>query len=416
MVEPLAVFLVTRLALAFLAYASQVFLPLNEAAGVWRASPDQRSLDGWLRWDSGWHLLVASHGYSLLPDGRLAPVLPVYPALIWLGEHLLPVRAPVVALLISNAAFAGALVLVYWLVRRRVDGATALRTVLLLCLFPFSFYYVAAYADSLTLLLAAAAFVRVERDDYRAAFLLAALAALTTPSGLALWPAALVTCFVARRRPVLSLDGLSALLPPAAVLALGYYLLSSVGASPEATLSVIAGPIRYGLLRDGLAAINPSAFTFGSYGLALLAALVLGLGALLLARSTSRLLGAGYAVFVVLVILRPLAGGLDALGRDLIVAFPVFVAASRRLRAPQAETLALVGCALFLGLFTALFASWYPTDRLSPLPSPTEQEIGGYGASGAIDPEGDALAWRLGWSAIGSGADPVPAGSLRGQP
>ena len=60
---PVATFLGTRAALALVVWAGQVLLPLSAAPGAWLAYPRGLLLDGWVRWDSGWYLLVAQHGY-----------------------------------------------------------------------------------------------------------------------------------------------------------------------------------------------------------------------------------------------------------------------------------------------------------------------------------------------------------------
>jgi hypothetical protein len=197
--EPILVFLVTRGGLFLLAYLSLAVLPLNPdpsvatpAGAPWRGFPANLWLDGWARWDAGWYEHIALHGYvdeAVGPAGqRNLAFYPLYP----LTMRLVSLAGPeplLAGILVSNGAFLGALLLIHRMARERFGAEAASRCVLLLSVFPFSFYFSAVYSESLFLLLAAAALFLGERERWAAASVCALLCGATRAPGLALAPA-----------------------------------------------------------------------------------------------------------------------------------------------------------------------------------------------------------------------------------
>src|SRR6185503_16743608 len=92
-------------------------------------------------------------------------------------------------ILVSNLAFLAALVLLHRMARARFGAEAASRGILLLSVFPFSFYFSAVYAESLFLLLAVAALFLGERGQWAGASVCALLCGATRAPGLALAPA-----------------------------------------------------------------------------------------------------------------------------------------------------------------------------------------------------------------------------------
>ena len=197
--EPLLVFAVTRGALFLLAYLSLAVLPLNSdpgvagpAGGPWRGFPTNLWLDGWTRWDAGWYDHIATHGYvdqAVAPAGqRNLAFYPAYPLAMRLVSltGLTPLAA---GILVSNLAFLAALLLLHRMARARFGAEAAFRCVLLLSIFPFSFYFSAVYSESLFLFLAVASLFLGERGHWAGASLCALLCGATRVPGLALAPA-----------------------------------------------------------------------------------------------------------------------------------------------------------------------------------------------------------------------------------
>jgi len=105
------------------------------------------------------------------------------------------------ALTISFLALFVALVLLRQLIRFEFRSyGPALKTITLLLLFPTAFFFVAAYQESLFLLLTIASFLSFRRDKLLHAGLFGGLAALTRPQGLLLFPSFLVARFVKKRK------------------------------------------------------------------------------------------------------------------------------------------------------------------------------------------------------------------------
>src|SRR5439155_3130999 len=101
----------------------------------------------WERFDALWYLKIAAHGYAN-HDGSAA-FFPLYPLVIrwvsWaLGGH--PLAA---ALLVSNAAFLAALVMLYALTARETSVEVARRATVYLAAFPTAFFFLAPYSESL---------------------------------------------------------------------------------------------------------------------------------------------------------------------------------------------------------------------------------------------------------------------------
>jgi hypothetical protein len=197
--EPLLVFAVTRGALFLLAYLGLAILPLNPdpavgtpGGGPWPGFPGNLWLDGWTRWDAGWYRHIATHGYLdqvIGPTGqRNVAFYPLYPLAMRLVSltGLDPLAA---GILVSNAAFLLAILLLHRMVRARFGADAAFRCVLLLSVFPFSFYFSAVYSEGLFLLLAVASLHLAERGRWAAASVSALLCGATRAPGLALAPA-----------------------------------------------------------------------------------------------------------------------------------------------------------------------------------------------------------------------------------
>jgi hypothetical protein len=137
------------------------------------------------RQDAAWFLRIATGGYAA-GDGSAA-FFPGYPMAIKVVAWL-PGLGPLgAALVISNACFLGALVMLHGLTR--LEGwsvGMARTTVLLVAIFPTAFFFLAPYSEAPFLLLTVSAFWFARRDRWALAGLMGALAALTRSIGLLL--------------------------------------------------------------------------------------------------------------------------------------------------------------------------------------------------------------------------------------
>ena len=143
----------------------------------------------WMRWDSEHYQAIATTGYTFegVPWPNIA-FFPLYPIMIRLGTPLVGGSITIAALLISNLALMAALLLLYDLVARDFDQVVAYRSVLVLLLFPTSFYLVAGYTESLALALAVAAVWAMRRERWWLAGAAGFLLALTRVPGVLIAP------------------------------------------------------------------------------------------------------------------------------------------------------------------------------------------------------------------------------------
>jgi hypothetical protein len=190
-------FLGLRLATFVIALAAEGLIPSHGLVLVpgWTPSGAGGSgwhslLTAWERFDALWFLRIADSGYNLADESPA--FFPLYPIAIrsvspLLGGHLL-----LAATVVSNAAFVGALIVTYLLTTSELSERHARTTVLMLCVFPTSYFFLMPYAESLFFLLAVTAFWGARRREWAIAATAAALAALTRSVGIVLAPALLV--------------------------------------------------------------------------------------------------------------------------------------------------------------------------------------------------------------------------------
>jgi hypothetical protein len=374
--EPLLVFAVTRGALFLLAYLSLAVLPLNSdpgvagpAGGPWRGFPTNLWLDGWARWDAGWYEHIATHGYvdqPVAPAGqRNLAFYPVYPLTMRLVSlsGLSPLAA---GILVSNLAFLGALLLLHRMARARFGPEAAFRCVLLLSVFPFSFYFSAVYSEGLFLFLAVAALYLGGQGRWATASLCALLCGATRVPGLALAPA-LALLYLERVR-----FDLRKVRPD--VLWLGLSVLGPV-------LFYTYLQVQFGDPWLAFKATRVPGWWQGGFSLKPVERAVRALRSLENLRTGQfpvvynlNLLAAALCLGSVVAVLRrqPLAWGVFSLlivasgvlqpggwGRYVLPAFPVFLAWALALESRLAFTGAVVLSSLLLALLTILYTHWY---------------------------------------------------------
>jgi len=138
----------------------------------------------WVRWDSGWFLRIARHGYGADPPATPA-FFPLYPGVMALLGRALGGRYALAGLVVALGSCLVAFELLWRLAARHLGAEGAFRTVLYLALFPTALFLQAVYSESLYLALALAAFALAEARRWPWAAVAAALALLTRSSGVA---------------------------------------------------------------------------------------------------------------------------------------------------------------------------------------------------------------------------------------
>jgi Gpi18-like mannosyltransferase len=266
---------------------------------------------------------------------------PLYPLAI---RALMALGASVYAAGILVTLLCGPLAVVLFTAwaRTRVDERTALQAGLLFALYPFSFYlYGVMYSDALFILLVVGAFLLLEKGHLVPAVILAAIATGARPVA-----PAVVIGLLARRLEWKRERGerwsLGDLLPVLSGLGFACYVLylrQKFGA-PFAFVETQGSPgwdqtpgwhtwLKVSWFHSVFSAGNNAEVVVRYVTHALLTVI-----ALVMVRPTARLLGWGYALFVLAIIGLPAVGTKDfmGMGRYLLSAFPLFLTLALLLR------------------------------------------------------------------------------------
>jgi hypothetical protein len=172
-------------------------VPANEIPGIW------------MRWDASYYLNIAKNGYAAAPYA--AGFFPLYPALTFGLSRITGMAPEWAAVLIAQLSYLAAILAFYKLARAvQDDHAYALRCVLALVLFPSSFFFIAGYAEPLTLFFSVLAvyWTLHKPAAYLRFGLMACLASATRPVG---WLLSVVPVIEFLRQRPLRLHGLIAL-------------------------------------------------------------------------------------------------------------------------------------------------------------------------------------------------------------
>lgn len=353
---PIVVFVLSRAFLAALAHSarhllaparnSPSYLPRTDPlAGAWDwTSP-------WFRFDARWYVDVAEHGYRY---GAIAATntnfFPLYPLLIRVFQPLTLGSPWFAGLLVANAAFLAALILLWKWAAQRWNPRVALRVMLLTVAFPFAFFYAAPYSEPLFLALAVAAFLLGEQGRWRLAVCAAGLCAITRPVGVAV-VVALVILALRRRRPREAALAALGILPFAAFV---LYLWITFGHPLAFAVnhSVSWVPPHGGLLATIESQFHTTLSPFDRVDAVVAAMFLVSLPLVW------RRVGPAAAAYAALGVLLPLSRGFVSLERYVIVLFPVMAAwATWRNSMVQAG----IFCVSLLGLTiaTVMFAAGY---------------------------------------------------------
>ncbi|MGH9223573.1 MAG: mannosyltransferase family protein [Acidimicrobiales bacterium] len=182
-------------AFAFLAVAvvlftvvglSVTFLPRHKNLTI-NSFPGRPWLSGWVQWDAGWFNNIADNGYFY--DWRIpssVAFFPGYPAAMrvagtFIGNYMLA------GILVTLASGVAAVLMFTTWVRARLSPAAAWTAVLLLIVYPFSFFFVGAiYVEALFVASILAAFLLLEKGHPVLAGLVGAFVTATRHVGIAI--------------------------------------------------------------------------------------------------------------------------------------------------------------------------------------------------------------------------------------
>jgi hypothetical protein len=223
----LSLFLIWRLTLCLLSLLAINFIPLagrNFLGGGFASYIKDPIILSWANFDGEHYLSIASIGYKGLEQA----FFPVYPLLMHFFSqspgNLLVLT--ITGILISNIAFLLALYFLYKLVRIDFNEKISLLTIILLLVFPTSFYFAAVYNESLFLLIAVGTFYFARKGKWYLSGLLGMIASATRIFGLILFPALLIEAI--QRKATLR-EYIWIFLAPVGFLAYLFYQWKTVG-------------------------------------------------------------------------------------------------------------------------------------------------------------------------------------------
>lgn len=134
----------------------------------------QNWINVFLRWDAIHYINIASRGYGVYSPGNYA-FFPLYPVLIWCLSTVTKIPFAFSGLIIPRLSFLAAIIMLYRLAKEEYGDALAFRIVVCMILFPGSFFFLSAYTESLSLLLALCTFFFCRRKNWLAASLIVML-------------------------------------------------------------------------------------------------------------------------------------------------------------------------------------------------------------------------------------------------
>lgn len=117
----------------------------------------QTFLDWWLKWDATNYIGIAEGGYknivvdnvAVMGDGVYQTLVffPLYPALTWLVSFIIR-NVQIAALVTSSLCYAGGCIFLYMAAALKYNKSIAEKTVILISVFPFSFFFGAMLPES----------------------------------------------------------------------------------------------------------------------------------------------------------------------------------------------------------------------------------------------------------------------------
>jgi len=388
-----ALSIATRVAVLCVGLMAVILVGYPPAGPDWYASTDAvGNLPA--RWDSGWYLGIAQHGYGWDPNNKGQQNLaffPSYPAAMRLMSRLMwndvtdPSRLLWAGVTVSVLTFIPALMYMFFLARDQIGEDGAMAACVLLSAYPFAVFFSGAYTESLFLLTVVGAFYHFTHGQLWRAAGWGLLAGLTRPNG---WIVSASLGLIALPSLGGFFTSLSRFLPPSDRSSAAGRL---AGRNPIALLLAASAPglglllycgynywltghpftwarvmVSWGRDFHGLEMINWELDSLTSSGLVgyirrtpLGALNFFGLAfGIVTIWPVAKRLGLAYGVFVLATTALPaLSGGLISIGRYTSVLFPSFIWLSARSSRSTRQAIILL-FAIFQGLAAILFFTW----------------------------------------------------------
>lgn len=180
-------YIVTRLILIIIGYYANINTKMIRPDQPWGMPNLPLIFTMWDRQDSQWYLEIAKRGYNFMGTYGMDPhaFFPLYPILITITHHLGIDRA-IGSLFISNISFIVVLYFLHNLVKKYFGNDVAWLSIIIMLVFPTSYYFSSIYTESLFLLCGVLVFWFADREKWYLAGLSGFFAALTRNIGVIL--------------------------------------------------------------------------------------------------------------------------------------------------------------------------------------------------------------------------------------
>jgi hypothetical protein len=189
----LLLFVVWRGALALFAHSAQFWLPYEPsfpyATDLLPSFGLSQAWYSWANFDGVHYLTILEKGYK--GTGLIQAFFPGYPLLVHIFSRVIG-NDLLAGLIISNLATFAFMVIWIDLFTKKFNSRTAWLSLIILMVFPTSFFWATFYSESLFMLLVLGAFWAEHHKSWKLAAVLAALASETRIVGIALVPALLL--------------------------------------------------------------------------------------------------------------------------------------------------------------------------------------------------------------------------------
>jgi hypothetical protein len=147
------------------------------------------------RWDGNSYVFLADHGYVTTGAEKNFLVFPpFYPMFIKLVSFT-GINSVLAGFIVSNIFFVLGMMLLYRLISLDWSKKIAILTVILISIFPTTYFLSADYPESLFIFLFAFSFFLAKRKSYLLSAFIAGLAANTRPFGIIIFPSLILIMF-----------------------------------------------------------------------------------------------------------------------------------------------------------------------------------------------------------------------------
>ncbi|HWA52025.1 MAG TPA: mannosyltransferase family protein [Patescibacteria group bacterium] len=327
-------FLVWRVFILVVAIFSIKYLPLfsqNYFGGGYSNYISNPIFWGHGNFDGEHYLSIAQNGYQPL-EYFFFPLFPLLIRFLTISKSL--INFAWTGIIISNLFFLISLFFLYKLVKIDYSDKIAKPVMLLLLLFPTSFYFGNIYTESLFFLLAILSFYFARKKNYLVAAFFVALASATRVIGIFLLPVIFVEWFFERRHNYLEFLEIL-IISPIGLLYYMYFLLKethdplifvhqvSIFGQQRSSSLVILPQVIYRYIFEIFPHVSylyfPNVFTTYlefSFAILFLALIIFGVFKLRLS----------YSLYAAVAFIIPtLAGSFSSMPRYILVIFPVFI-------------------------------------------------------------------------------------------